>query len=129
MTGEKWGKPNHGVDHMSDLGKTISEWVASDETKDWTKRKIDSVPGLFLVKMPAKPKTNVPAMGALEINPADQYGNPTKRRGIYIRSVADMEAVAKVFGAKVPEQIAKLCEAMFDENAVVQDATDMLVIA
>ncbi len=112
---------------MSDLGKNISEWVASDETADWAKRKIDGYPGLFLVKMPAK--KDVPANPALEINPADQYGNPTKRRGIYIRSTAEMQAVANLFGGKVPELIVKLCDALFDGAAVVQDAADILVIA
>jgi len=111
------------------LGKTISEWVASDETADWAKRKIDGFPGLYLVKMPAKKKSDVPAMAALEINPADQFGNPTKRRGIYIRATAEMQAVADLFGAKIPEQIVKLCDALFDGNTVVQDAADMLVIA
>ncbi len=109
------------------MGKTISEWVASDETADWAKRKIDGYPGLYLVKMPAK--KDVPANPALEINPADQFGNPTKRRGIYIRSTAEMQAVADLFGGKIPKQIQTLCDALFDGAAVVQDAADMLVIA
>lgn len=112
---------------MPDLGKTISEWVASDETPDWGKRKIEGYPGLYLVKMPAK--KNVPANAALEINPADQFGNPTKRRGIYIRAAAEMQAVADIFGAKVPEKITKLCEALFGEGTVVQDTGDLLVIS
>jgi len=112
---------------MSDLGKTISEWVASDTTKDWEKRKIEGFPGLYLVKMPAKKET--PAHGALEINPADQFGNPTKRRGIYVRATAEIMAVAAIFGAKVPKPILTLCDALFGEGAVVQDAGDILVIA
>ena len=112
---------------MSDLGKTVSEWVASTETADWAKRKIEGYPGLFLVKMPAR--KDVPANPALEINPADQFGNPTKRRGIYIRATAEMQAVADIFGAKVPKAIVTLCDALFDGSTVVQDAADMLVIA
>jgi hypothetical protein len=112
---------------MSDLGKNISEWVASDETKDWAKRKIEGFPGLYLVKMPAK--KDVPANPALEINPADQFGNPTKRRGIYIRATAEMQAVADLFGGKIPKPIQTLCDALFDGATVVQDAADMLVIA
>ncbi len=112
---------------MSALGKNISEWVASDETADWAKRKIEGYPGLFLVKMPAK--KDVPANPALEINPADQFGNPTKRRGIYIRTTAEMQAVADLFGAKIPKAIATLCDALFGEGTVVQDAGDLLVIA
>ncbi len=111
---------------MPDLGKTISEWVASETTKDWAKKKIEGYPGLFLVKMPAKNDT--PAHGALEINPADQFGNPTKRRGIYIRATADLQSVADVFGAKVPDKLVTLCDALFDEGAVVQDVGELLVI-
>jgi len=102
---------------MSDLGKKISEWVASAD--DWAKWKINDHPGLYVVKMPAKKET--PAHGALEINPADQFGNPTKRRGIYIRSVAEMEQVAAVFGVEaLPESVSTLCEAVFGEGAVTQ---------
>ena len=74
MTGEKWGQPNHGADLLSDLGTKISEWVASAD--DWAKWKVNDHPGLYVVKMPAKKET--PAHGALEINPADQFGNPTQ---------------------------------------------------
>ncbi len=125
MTGEKWGQPNHGVDLLSDLGKKISEWVASAD--DWAKWKNTDHPGLYVVKMPAK--KDVPAHGALEINPADQFGNPTKRRGIYIRSLAEMQAVADLFGGKIPKAVSTLCDAVFDENAAPQTPDpDALVI-
>ena len=121
------GETNHGVDLLSDLGKKISEWVASAD--DWAKWKINDHPGLYVVKMPEKKET--PAHAALEINPADQFGNPTKRRGIYIRSVAEMEQVAAVFGVKsIPKKIATLCEAVFGDDAVTQTPdADSLVIA
>jgi len=112
---------------LPDLSKTISEWVASETTKDWAKKKIEGYPGLYLVKMPAKKDT--PANAALEINPADQFGNPTKRRGIYIRATAEMQAVADLFGGKIPKAIMTLCDALFDGETVIQDTSDMLVIA
>ena len=114
---------------MSDLGKKISEWVASETTKDWAKWKIAAYPGLYVVKMPAKNDT--PAHAALEINPADQFGNPTKRRGIYIRSVTEMEQVAAVFGVEtLPKELATLCEALFGEDAVPQtpDADSLVIV-
>ncbi len=111
---------------MSDLRQIVSEWVASDTTKDWEKKKIEGFPGLYLVKMPAKNDT--PAHAALEINPADQFGNPTKRRGIYIRATAELQSVADIFGAKVPKPLETLCKALFGEGAVVQDAAELLVI-
>ncbi len=76
-------------------------------------------------------KNDTPAHAALEINPADQFGNPTKRRGIYIRSVTEMEQVAAVFGVEtLPKELATLCEALFGEDAVPQTPdADALVIA
>ncbi len=111
---------------MSDLGTKISEWVASAD--DWAKWKVTGLPGLYVVKMPARKET--PAHGALEINPADQFGNPTKRRGIYIRATAEMQAVADLFGGKIPKEIKTLCDAVFDENAAPQTPDpEALVIA
>ena len=113
---------------MSDLGKTISEWVASETTKDWEKKKLEGFPGLYLVKMPAKKET--PAHAALEINPADQFGNPTKRRGIYIRATSEMQAVADLFGGKIPKAIANLCDVLYGEGAAPQTPdANALVIA
>ena len=111
---------------MSKLGDIISEWIASAD--DWAKKKIDGLPGLFVVKMPARKDT--PDHAALEINPADQFGNPTKRRGIYIRSLAEMEQVSKVFGVKkLPEKLVTLCKAAFGDGAVPQTTeAEMLVI-
>lgn len=120
------GETNHGVDLMSDLGKKVSEWVASAD--DWAKWKINDHPGLYVVKMPEKKGT--PAHGALEINPADQFGNPTKRRGIYIRSLAEMQAVADLFGGKIPKAVETLCDAVFGDGAAPQTPdADALVIA
>uniref|UniRef100_A0A6M3MDY2 Uncharacterized protein n=1 Tax=viral metagenome TaxID=1070528 RepID=A0A6M3MDY2_9ZZZZ len=105
---------------MSGLAKTISAWVASEDTGDWDKWKIAAFPGLFVVKMPAR--KDAPAHAALEINPADQFGNPTKRRGIYIRSTAEMEQIATVFGVEtLPEKLTMLCDAVFGEKGVVAE--------
>lgn len=93
---------------MSELAKKITSFVADAE--DWAKLKT-SIPGLYVVKMPERKQ--IPAHGGLEINPADQFGNPTKRRGIYIRSAAEMAQVAAVFGAKVPDSVIGLCTAVF----------------
>jgi hypothetical protein len=110
------------------LGTKISEWVASEATKDWAKWKITDFPGLFVVKMPAR--DDAPARPGLEINPADHDGNPTKRRGVYIRSTDEMQAVASLFGVKkLPKKLADLCASMFGEDVAAQYATEgMLVI-
>lgn len=55
--------------------------------KDWERRPT-SVPGVFLMKLPGYRKS--PSRLAAEINPVDPYGNPTKKRGLLVRSVQDL---------------------------------------
>jgi hypothetical protein len=49
---------------------------------DWEKLKT-SVPGVFIQKMP--PYRSSPSRLAIEVNPVDASGRPTKRRGLLIR--------------------------------------------
>ena len=49
---------------------------------DWEKLKT-SIPGVFVQKMP--PYRSSPSRLAIEVNPVDASGNPTKRRGLLIR--------------------------------------------
>jgi hypothetical protein len=55
--------------------------------KDWERRPT-SVPGVFLMKLPGYRKS--PSRLVAEINPVDPYGNPTKKRGLLVRSVRDL---------------------------------------
>ena len=48
-----------------------------------------SVAGLFMLKLPAY--RNTPARIAVELNPVDDSGSPTKKRGPVIRSSQDLE--------------------------------------
>ena len=52
--------------------------------KDWTKVPT-TVPGVFIVYMPIAKGASDRSLG-VEFNPTDAKGNPTKRRGIYLRS-------------------------------------------
>lgn len=58
---------------------------------DWGKLKT-SVPGIFILKMPAY--KNSPARLAVELNPVDGSGSPTKKRGIVLRSREELEESA-----------------------------------
>ena len=49
---------------------------------DWEKLKT-SIPGVFVQKLP--PYRSSPSRLAIEVNPVDASGNPTKRRGLLIR--------------------------------------------
>lgn len=64
-----------------------------EEGRDWEK-KPTSISGMFLVKMPQY-KSRPPTL-VVEINPVDASGNPTKKRGIIIRSFSELEEIAKI---------------------------------
>jgi hypothetical protein len=61
--------------------------------KDW-ERKPTSMPGVFLLKMPAY--KSKPASIAIEINPVDSSGAATKRRGIVIKSQSELDQICKM---------------------------------
>jgi len=56
--------------------------------QDWGRLKT-SVPGIFILKMP--PYKASPARLAVELNPTDEAGAPTRRRGLVLRSVEELE--------------------------------------
>jgi hypothetical protein len=66
-------------DKLSSFLKTGSDWA----------RLKTSVPGIFILKMPAY-RTS-PARLAVELNPTDEAGVPTKKRGLVLRSAAEFE--------------------------------------
>jgi hypothetical protein len=81
---------------------------------DWGKLKT-SVPGIFILKMPAY--KNSPARLAVELNPVDGSGSPTKKRGIVLRSREELEEYRAIF---VVEKLAPLLEEMEKVNPEVK---------
>lgn len=74
--------------------------------KDW-ERKATSVAGIFVLKMP--PFRGSPTRLAVELNPVDEYGRPTKKRGIILRSSEDLNGYRKLLN---DEKLAPLVKAM-----------------
>ena len=62
--------------------------------KDWSNLKT-SVPGVFVLKLPAY-KTSSTRL-AVELNPVDNGGSPKRRRGLILRSSADLADFEKLF--------------------------------
>lgn len=71
---------------------------------DWEKLKT-SVPGVFIQKLP--PYRSSPARLAVEINPVDASGNPTKRRGLLLRYPDEYEAFKEIL---TDEKLPRLLE-------------------
>ena len=74
--------------------------------KDW-ERKATSVAGVFVLRMP--PFRGSPARLAVELNPVDEYGRPTKKRGIILRSSEDLNGYRKLLN---DEKLAPLVKAV-----------------
>ncbi len=55
--------------------------------RDWEK-KATSIPGIFIMKMPAY--KSAPSRLAVELNPVDMEGRPTKKRGIILKSISEL---------------------------------------
>ncbi|MEM4251637.1 MAG: hypothetical protein QW828_07380 [Candidatus Bathyarchaeia archaeon] len=71
----------------------LAEFLKSG--KDW-ERKGTSLPGVFILKMPTYRGT--PARLAVELNPVDEVGRPTRKRGILLRSAAELIDYKKILG-------------------------------
>ena len=56
--------------------------------RDWETRRT-SVPGVFVIKAPAT--RNSPARLLVQLNPLDEAGRPVKKRGLIIKSRAEIE--------------------------------------
>ena len=62
--------------------------------KDWERLKT-SIPGVFVLKLP-KYKSSPPRL-AVELNPTDASGRPTKRRGLILRSRNELKEFKELF--------------------------------
>ena len=61
---------------------------------DWARLKT-SFPGVFVLKLP--PFRGSTARLAVELNPVDDAGNPTKRRGLILRDEGELEEYERIF--------------------------------
>jgi hypothetical protein len=73
--------------------------------KDW-ERKATNIPGIFLFKLPGLRGRGSPLV-AIEINPVDTSGSPTKKRGIVIRSGSELEEISRLLTNPKITQLAK----------------------
>jgi hypothetical protein len=74
--------------------------------KDWVRMKT-SVSGVFVVKLP--PYKNSPSRLVVELNPVDEGGTPKKRRGLILRSTAELAAFKALFSdQKLPKLLSMI---------------------
>lgn len=84
--------------------------------KDWSRLKT-TVPGVFVLKLPSYKGS--PSRLAVELNPVGGDGAPKKRRGLVLRSKAELEEFKELFNY---EKLAKLMEILEKVNPKVEAA-------
>jgi hypothetical protein len=86
-----------------------------DTGKEWTRLRT-SVPGVFVLKLPAY--NRIPSRLAIELNPVDRIGNPTKRRGLVLRTRTELEAFNELYNY---DKLSKLLVMLDGVNRVKTD--------
>ena len=81
---------------------------------DWEKLRT-SVPGVFIQKLP--PYRSSPERLAVEVNPVDASGNPTKRRGLLIRSLDEYEAFKEILDDEKLPKLLEMLDAVNPDSA------------
>lgn len=74
-----------------ELTKTLQGFLKSG--KDW-ERKPTSVAGIFVLKLP--PYRGSSTRLVVELNPSDESGQPTKKRGIIIHDPEELEEYKEI---------------------------------
>jgi hypothetical protein len=75
-----------------------------EEGKDW-ERKPTNISGIFLFKLPEY--RGRPASLAIEINPLNTNGVPSKKRGIVIKSSEELNSILELVNNSKVLQLAK----------------------
>jgi len=97
-----------------EAGTGISEALRAflRDGEDWD-RKRTSIPGVSVTKVPATKSRG--AYLAVEVNPVDNTGNPIKRKGIMINTLAERDSLIKMLSV---EGTKTLIEATMDVSGV-----------
>jgi hypothetical protein len=82
--------------------------------KDWSRMRT-TVPGVFVLKLPAYKGS--PSRLAVELNPVGEDGTPKKKRGLVLRSTAELEDFKQLFQY---EKLSKLMEILEAVNPKVE---------
>lgn len=98
-----------------------------NEGKDW-ERKPTSIPGVFLFKLPEY--RGRPPTIAIEINPLNSNGAPSKKRGIVIKSSEELNSILELIGNSKVSQLAQSIDNVNPERKTVvkSDSTDVFEI-
>jgi len=77
--------------------------------KDWSRMRT-TVPGVFVLKLPAYKGS--PSRLAVELNPVGEDGTPKKKRGLVLRSKAELEDFKQLFQYDKLSKLMEILEAV-----------------
>jgi hypothetical protein len=77
--------------------------------KDWSRLRT-TVQGVFVLKLPAYKGS--PSRLAVELNPVGEDGAPKKRRGLVLRSAAELEEYKELFQYEKLSKLMSILEAV-----------------
>ena len=94
------------------MSEKLADFLKSG--KEWS-RLVTTVPGVFVLKLPAYKGS--PSRLAVELNPVDEAGKPKKRRGLVLRSTAELEEFRELL---LNEKLQKLMGMLDSVNPKVE---------
>jgi len=93
--------------------------------KDWSRLRT-SVPGVFVLKLPVYKRS--PSRLAIELNPVNEIGNPTKRRGLVLRTRSELESFNEAYQFDKLAKLIGLLEGVNPKPGAAQGRKDKEVI-
>lgn len=98
-----------------------------NEGKDW-ERKPTNIAGVFLFKLPEY--RGRPASIAIEINPLNSNGAPSKKRGIVVKSLEELNSILELISNPKVSQLAQSIDAVNPERKtmVKNESTEVFEI-
>ncbi len=101
----------------------LKEFLESAE--GWSRLKT-SIPGVMVLKMPASKSRE--ASLALEVNPLNEAGVPSKRRGLIIRSLEELYEFREILMEEKLETLLELVESLNPSRPKDRFSDETLVI-
>lgn len=72
-------------------------------------------PGIFIRKIPSS--KNRPASLAIEVNPPDEAGNPTKKTGVMIRNLHELKVFREILSLDKIDEVMQVIEKISPHQA------------
>jgi len=91
--------------------------------KDWSRMRTTLL-GVFVLKMPAYRSS--PARLAVELNPVDDAGAPTKKRGLLLRSSQELEEYKAIFQYEKLTSLLKSLDAVNPQAKKVKAGEEVI---